>query len=118
MACTTCEIPVRTCKICGNYRRERIDVDTDTLMELIEAAGLIPEEALRRVHVLTASSADQQGFLVDELEALMRRETNISLVIVSVKIIAERKIVVFTAVEQRRIEWHLVFCPSSHPLWR
>ena len=68
--------------ICGNYRRERIDVDTDALMELIEAAGLSAEEALRRVHVLTASSADQQGFLVDELEKLMRRETNISLVIV------------------------------------
>ncbi|MCW4051466.1 MAG: hypothetical protein NWE89_17225 [Candidatus Bathyarchaeota archaeon] len=74
--------PVAVYMVCGNYRKERTDIGTDNLMELMEASGFHIEEALRRVHILTASSADQQGFLVDELEALLESEHSISMVLV------------------------------------
>jgi hypothetical protein len=74
--------PVAVYMICGNYRRERTDIGTDLLMELLEDFGYGIEEALRRVYIFTASSADQQGFLVDELEKLLQHEDDVSLVLV------------------------------------
>jgi hypothetical protein len=74
--------PIAVYMVCGNYRRERTDIGVDLLMELVEAFGYSIEEALRRVYIFTASSADQQGFLVDELERLLEREENVSLVLV------------------------------------
>lgn len=74
--------PVAVYMVCGNYRRERTDIGVDFLMELVEAFGYSIEEALRRVYIFTASSADQQGFLVDELERLLEHEENVSLVLV------------------------------------
>lgn len=74
--------PTAVYMVCGNYRRERTDIGTDILMELVEASGYRIEEALRRVVILTASSADQQGFLVDELERLLESEPDVSLVLV------------------------------------
>jgi hypothetical protein len=74
--------PVAVYIICGNYRRERIDVDTDLMVELIESSGFHMEEALQRIYFFTASSADQQGLLVEELERLIECESNISLVMI------------------------------------
>jgi hypothetical protein len=74
--------PVAVYMICGNYRRERIDIDTDLMVELIESSGFHMEEALQRIYFFTASSADQQGLLVEELERLIERESNISLVMI------------------------------------
>ena len=59
--------------VCGNYRIERNIIDVEPLIHMIEGAGLNPEEALRRVRILTASSADQQSMLADALEADLTR---------------------------------------------
>ncbi|MFC1804174.1 hypothetical protein ACFL0D_09470 [Thermoproteota archaeon] len=76
------EPPVSVYMVCGNYRRERTDIGTDLLMELVESHGFHIEEALRRIQIFTASSVDQQGLLVDEIEALLEREANIGVVLV------------------------------------
>ena len=68
--------------ICGNYRVERIVVDTEPLIQLIEATGQLPEDALKRVHVLVASSADQQANLTSELERVVRSSRDMRLVLV------------------------------------
>ena len=67
--------------VCGNYRIERNVIDTEPLLRLLDSAGLAPEEALRRIRVLTASSADQQGMLAQAMEAALQRG-NVSLVLV------------------------------------
>jgi RecA/RadA recombinase len=58
--------------ICGNYRVEHIVIDTETLIQLIEATGQHPEDALKRVRILVASSADQQANLTAELEHFIK----------------------------------------------
>jgi len=55
--------------VCGNYRIERNIIDVEPLTHMIQGAGLTSEEALSRVRILTASSADQQSMLADALEA-------------------------------------------------
>lgn len=65
----------------GNYRRERTDLGIEELAELAEDSGFQVWEALRRVRVFTASSADQQAQLSAELERLLRDEPNVCLVI-------------------------------------
>ncbi len=68
--------------LCGNYRVERTIIETGSLVQLLEASGLDPEDALRRVYVLTASSADQQTLLADGLERLLEHESMVNLVLV------------------------------------
>jgi hypothetical protein len=68
--------------ICGNYRVEHIVVDTEPLIQLIEAMGQQPEDALRRVRVLVASSADQQANLAAELERVIKSSKDMRLVLV------------------------------------
>ena len=68
--------------ICGNYRMEHIVVDTEPLTRLLESSGQGLEDALRRVHVLVASSADQQANLTAELERLVSMSRSIRLVLV------------------------------------
>jgi hypothetical protein len=74
--------PVVVYMLCGNYRRERTEIVTEELMELIEDSGYGMEEAFRRIHILTASSADQQALLIDELIGVLAREPKVSLVLI------------------------------------
>ncbi len=68
--------------ICGNYRVERIMVDTEALFRLLKARGLDPEEALNRARVLVASSADQQADLAEELGRVVSGSGRTRLVLV------------------------------------
>ncbi len=68
--------------ICGNYRVEHITIDTEPLIQLLKATGQQPEDALKRVRVLVASSADQQANLTTELERAIKASTRTRLVIV------------------------------------
>jgi hypothetical protein len=74
--------PIVVYMLCGNYRKERTEIGTEELVELVEASGYGMEEALRRIHILTASSADQQALLVDELIGVLEREPEVSLVLI------------------------------------
>ena len=74
--------PVVVYMLCGNYRRERTELGTEALVELLESSGYGMEEALRRVRILTASSADQQALLVGELLNILEAEPDVSLVLV------------------------------------
>ena len=74
--------PVVVYMLCGNYRRERTEIGTAALMELVEASGYGMEEALRRIHILTASSADQQTLLVGELMKILEEEPDVNLVLI------------------------------------
>jgi len=68
--------------LCGNYRVEKTLLDVESLVRLLEASGLAAEEALRRVYVLCAFSADQQTGLTDEIAGLLERDPDIRLVLV------------------------------------
>jgi hypothetical protein len=68
--------------ICGNYRVEHLVMDTEPLIQLIEDTGQLPENALKRVRILVASSADQQANLIDELERVIKSKKNTRLVLV------------------------------------
>jgi hypothetical protein len=68
--------------ICGNYRVEHLVMDTEPLIQLLDDAGQLPENALQRVRVLVASSADQQANLTDELERVIKSSKNTRLVLV------------------------------------
>jgi hypothetical protein len=69
--------------ICGNYRKEHITIDMEPLTRLLESSGQGFESALRRVHVLVASSADQQASLIEELERIVSTRRRIRLVLVN-----------------------------------
>jgi RecA/RadA recombinase len=68
--------------LCGNYRVEKTLIETEPLTRLLVASGMAPESSLSRIHVLTASSADQQSLLAEELERLLEREPEFNLVLV------------------------------------
>lgn len=68
--------------LCGNYRVEKTLIGTEALIQLLEVSGLTPENALRRIYVLTASSADQQSLLADGLEGLLEKDSRVNLVLV------------------------------------
>jgi len=53
-----------------NIVEETITIDTEPLIQLIEATGQRPEDALKYVRVLVTSSADQQANLTAELERI------------------------------------------------
>ena len=74
--------PVVVYMLLGNYRKERTNLGLEELAELIEDSGFHMWEALRRVWIFTASSADQQLLLIDSLTSLLLEEKNVSLVIV------------------------------------
>jgi hypothetical protein len=42
--------------VCGNYRRSRTVLDSERLLSLVDGAGLDPDDALSRVHVVCAFS--------------------------------------------------------------
>ncbi|MFP3951283.1 MAG: hypothetical protein ACLFVP_03960 [Candidatus Bathyarchaeia archaeon] len=64
----------------GNYRRERTQIEVEELTGLMEESGLHRMD-LERIHVITASSADQQSLLAEELGSLMEKERRVSLVV-------------------------------------
>jgi KaiC/GvpD/RAD55 family RecA-like ATPase len=68
--------------ICGNYRVEHIMMDTEQLTSLLEATGQSAEDALKRVRVLVASSADQQANLTAELNRVISESQSTRLVLV------------------------------------
>ena len=68
--------------ICGNYRVEHIMMDIEQLTSLLEATGQSAEDALKRVRVLVASSADQQINLTAELNRVISESQNTRLVLV------------------------------------
>jgi len=68
--------------LAGNYRRERTNLSIEELAELLEDHGYQMWEALRRVQVFTASSADQQHNMMSDLQAYVRESGNVSLVLV------------------------------------
>ena len=74
--------PIVVYMLLGNYRRERTNLGIEELAELVEDSGFHMWEAMKRIQILTASSADQQTLLVKELLKLLVRENNVSLVIV------------------------------------
>jgi hypothetical protein len=45
--------------LCGNYRRDRTTLDTEMLLDLLEAAGFEVEEALSRIHIIGVFSEAQ-----------------------------------------------------------
>jgi hypothetical protein len=74
--------PIVVYMILGNYRKEHTNLGLEELAELIEDSGFHLWEALKRVQIFTASSADQQVLLVEGLIKLLEEEENVSLVIV------------------------------------
>ena len=68
--------------ICGNYRVEHIMMDTEQLTSILEATGQSTEDALKRVRVLVASSADQQANLTAELNRVISGSQSTRLVLV------------------------------------
>ena len=68
--------------LAGNYRKERTNLSLEELAELLEDHGYQMWEALRRVQVFTASSADQQYNMMQDLLGYLRDEGNVSLVLV------------------------------------
>jgi hypothetical protein len=62
-------IPEAVYVIRGNYWKERITMDTEGLTRLLESHDLDMKDALRRVRILVASSADQQMNLNADLSA-------------------------------------------------
>ena len=74
--------PVVVYMLLGNYRKERTNLGLEELAELVEDSGFHMWEALKRVQIFTASSADQQVLLVEGLIRLLNEESNVSLVIV------------------------------------
>jgi RecA/RadA recombinase len=77
-----CPEPEAIYVICGNYRVEHLVMDTEPLIRLIEDTGQLLENALKRVRVLVASSADQQANLTTELERVIKSSRNTRLVLV------------------------------------
>jgi len=74
--------PIVVYMLLGNYRKERTNLGLEELAELMEDSGFHMWEALQRVQIFTASSADQQVLLVEGLIRLLMEEENVSLVIV------------------------------------
>lgn len=74
--------PIVVYMLLGNYRKERSNLGLEELAELMEDSGYHLWEALQRVQIFTASSADQQVLLVEGLIRLLMEENNVSLVIV------------------------------------
>lgn len=74
--------PIVVYMLLGNYRKERTNLGLEDLAELMEDSGFHLWEALQRVQIFTASSADQQVLLVEGLIRLLMEEDNVSLVIV------------------------------------
>jgi len=77
-----CPEPEAVYVICGNYRVEHLVMNTEPLIQLIEDTGQLPKDALKRVRVLVASSADQQANLTAELERVIKSSKNTRLVLV------------------------------------
>lgn len=68
--------------LCGNYRVEKTLIGTEDLVKLLEASELPVEDALRRIHILTASSADQQTLLANGLERILEHDSEVNIVLV------------------------------------
>jgi hypothetical protein len=75
-------LPTVAYMLLGNYRRERTNLGIEELAELVEDSGFQMCEAMQRIQIFTASSADQQTLLVEELMKLLERDDNLSLVII------------------------------------
>ena len=65
--------PIVVYMLLGNYRKERTNLGLEELAELIEDSGFHMWEALRRIQIFTASSADQQVLLVEGLIRLLMK---------------------------------------------
>lgn len=73
--------PETTYITCGNYHHEHTTLNIETITTTTENTGQHPEEALKRAHILVASSADQQANLTTELEKIINASGNTRLVI-------------------------------------
>ena len=78
----TSEKPSAIYMLCGNYRVERTIIGTETLIQLLQSSGMSTEDALSRVHILCAFSADQQAMVVEEIEKLIERDPNVRIILV------------------------------------
>lgn len=67
--------------VCGNYRVERDIINIESIQRLLESGGSAPDEVLRRVRILTASSADQQALLAETMKNIISQD-DVSLVLV------------------------------------
>lgn len=67
----------------NNYRKERVNLGIEDLAELAEESGYQIWEAMNRLRMFTASSADQQAQQVNDLERFLVEEQNVSLVLVN-----------------------------------
>lgn len=68
--------------VLNNYRKERINLGVEELAELAEESGYNIWEAMNRVRIFTASSADQQTQLATELQDFIEKQSHVSLVLV------------------------------------
>lgn len=68
--------------VCGNYRRSRTVLDSQRLLSLIDEAGLDPDDALSRIHVVCAFSERHLIRVPDLVEELLERAEGVVLVAV------------------------------------
>jgi BMFP domain-containing protein YqiC/RecA/RadA recombinase len=66
----------------NNYRKERANLGIEELAELAEDSGFNIWESMNRIRIFTASSADQQALLAEELEKFLNSEEDVNLVLV------------------------------------
>jgi hypothetical protein len=102
LACNEHGKPVVVYMLLGNYRKERTNLGLEELAELFDDSGYHMWEAMKRVWIFTASSADQQMLLIDSLTCLLLKEKNISLVII-------RGIYKLAKDDPRQRDRHIVF---------
>ena len=67
----------------NNYRKERVNLGIEDIAELAEESGYQLWEAMSRLRMFTASSADQQAQQAHDLEHFLIEEKNVSLVLVN-----------------------------------
>jgi hypothetical protein len=68
--------------VCGNYRRSRTVLDSERLLSLIDGAGLDPDDALSRIHVVCAFSERHLIRAPDLVEEVLGRVDGVALVAV------------------------------------
>lgn len=67
---------------CGNYRREKITLDTRLLTYMLKAEKMDPAAALDDIYVICCFSEDQQEQALGELLKLLESDPEINLVVV------------------------------------
>lgn len=68
--------------VCGNYRRSRTVLDSELLLSLIDGAGLDADDALSRIHVVSAFSERHLIRAPDLVDGLLEGADGFSLIAV------------------------------------